>query len=826
MKIKVEKNKIEIEKKDIINKGEYKINKCYFEFSENYSDDLVKKALFTVGSKAYEMVIINNECDIPPEVLKERTYVFLGVYAYKLKDEKLELRYSPSPDAFLVDNGSYEEGAISSEEIPPTQFEQYQQALQNSLNALKDEIESAKEIGNIIQQQGEKVELQGNFAKEQGIFAKETVSQILKDKENGIFNGKDGRNGENGATFKPIISEDGTLSWSNNKGLENPIPKNVIGPQGPEGKQGIEGPIGPPGKKPVKGVDYFTEEEQEKFANDIANGANSIFNQNAENKTIEFNNHVSKKELEFANNIDAIIPKEKVKGKNLKIEDALNFPVFSARIEGQSTQNIIDDFEQDIKNLSFSNLYNYKDVMSVSEGITTDSDGWITVNFDNSQGASRKFCNYYTNISNLLKTNKNYNVFLEVKSVSGSGIIYPVTNATPPKSQFDSNWPINFSDLSNGIIMHKICKANANFDASFTMLRTVISFDVGQSGTIKFRISVFENTELEINNFKYIPYGFIALENRGKNLFDENNTFVGNINTETKKIAGIASSKSLFVPITGGKTYTISKKISARFVCGTCDEFPNYGVTVNNIVSNSNVESLTITTNVNNKYLVAWYYTSTYDTEITEQEILDSIQVEEGPIATKYESFCEQKTILDLQENFVGALPDGIKDYLVLKKNKFFIEKNIGKMLLTGNENWLYEKIEENLYKFSLLIDDATSKRGRSPVLSNRFLYKGTEEIYGNVFISEKYLYLYSDLTTLEDFQAWLLQNPTEIYYPLESTQIIELGILEEPFTTFEGENNIRVLANLETEVEVEYALNIKKYIDSLYLSSKENEIV
>ena len=70
------------------------------------------------------------------------------------------------------------------------------------------------------------------------------------------------------------------------------------------------------------------------------------------------------------------------------------------------------------------------------------------------------------------------------------------------------------------------------------------------------------------------------------------------------------------------------------------------------------------------------------------------------------------------------------------------------------------------------------------------------------------------------------MQNPTEIYYPLENTQIIELGNSEESFATFDGENNIRVLANLETEVEVEYALNIKKYIDSLYLSSKENEIV
>lgn len=38
--------------------------------------------------------------------------------------------------------------------------------------------------------------------------------------------------GANGATFTPSVSEDGTLSWTNDKGLENPDPVNVKGPKG------------------------------------------------------------------------------------------------------------------------------------------------------------------------------------------------------------------------------------------------------------------------------------------------------------------------------------------------------------------------------------------------------------------------------------------------------------------------------------------------------------------------------------------------------------------------------------------------------------------
>lgn len=57
-----------------------------------------------------------------------------------------------------------------------------------------------------------------------------------------------GEDGEDGATFYPEISEDGTLSWTNDKELENPEPVNIKGPQGPAGEDG---------RTPVKGIDYF-----------------------------------------------------------------------------------------------------------------------------------------------------------------------------------------------------------------------------------------------------------------------------------------------------------------------------------------------------------------------------------------------------------------------------------------------------------------------------------------------------------------------------------------------------------------------------------------
>ena len=41
--------------------------------------------------------------------------------------------------------------------------------------------------------------------------------------------------GGSGATFTPSVDADGNLSWTNDKGLENPEPMNITGPQGPQG---------------------------------------------------------------------------------------------------------------------------------------------------------------------------------------------------------------------------------------------------------------------------------------------------------------------------------------------------------------------------------------------------------------------------------------------------------------------------------------------------------------------------------------------------------------------------------------------------------------
>lgn len=127
MNIKVNEHLLEITKTPV-NEQELNITKVYFDFPSSM-DGYVKEAYFTFKGNSYKVIILNNECDIPSEVLQEKGTVELGVVAYKVEDETIK-RYNPSPVYFETWIGSLKD-AENSEEITPTDKEQIEQMLTN-----------------------------------------------------------------------------------------------------------------------------------------------------------------------------------------------------------------------------------------------------------------------------------------------------------------------------------------------------------------------------------------------------------------------------------------------------------------------------------------------------------------------------------------------------------------------------------------------------------------------------------------------------------------------------------------------------------------------
>ena len=103
-----------------------------------------------------------------------------------------------------------------------------------------------------------------------GYFTSDTVEGALQE----IGAELAGGGGEDGATFTPSVSADGTLSWTNNKGLTNPDPVNITGPQGERGPQGPAGATGAAGRDGADGTGIQSVEQTATSTED--GGANII----------------------------------------------------------------------------------------------------------------------------------------------------------------------------------------------------------------------------------------------------------------------------------------------------------------------------------------------------------------------------------------------------------------------------------------------------------------------------------------------------------------------------------------------------------------------
>lgn len=147
MKLIVNPHKIEIEKTPV-NEKEINITECEFEFSEEITQDFVKDVYFTLGNTTIKMANIqNNKCDIPNEVLTKKGTIEIGVVAYLVENEEEIKRYNPSPAYFNSWVGSLKSNAQNTEPVTPSDKEQMEQAL-NDMETKIDNLDiDAEKVG-------------------------------------------------------------------------------------------------------------------------------------------------------------------------------------------------------------------------------------------------------------------------------------------------------------------------------------------------------------------------------------------------------------------------------------------------------------------------------------------------------------------------------------------------------------------------------------------------------------------------------------------------------------------------------------------------------
>lgn len=107
----------------------------------------------------------------------------------------------------------------------------------------------------------------------------------------------------------------------------------------------------------------------------------------------------------------------------------------------------------------------------------------------------------------------------------------------------------------------------------------------------------------------------------------------------------------IYVPCKPNTMYSVSKKAGKKFILSTTKVTPALGVQTFEFVQEDTASLLSLKTPPDARYLLVQYFDTSADT-LTEQEILDSIKIEEG-VGTSYSPYnCGNINIIDEGKNF------------------------------------------------------------------------------------------------------------------------------------------------------------------------------
>lgn len=318
-----------------------------------------------------------------------------------------------------------------------------------------------------------------------------------------------------------------------------------------------------------------------------------------------------------------------------------------------------------------------------------------------------------------------------------------------------------------------------------------------------------------------------VITDKGKNLFDKDNAniIVASFSQDYKTISQVSNNaKILYISCKENTTYTVSKISSARFRILTTDIVPALDVTGIDFIQNETSTSLTITTSSNVNYLCVYYFINGTDT-LSEQEILNSIQIEEGPTATDYEPYYEPVSYnidLQLANIYLAKMPDTTYKNRIYKNNgNWYYEKNIEKVVLDGSEDEVW-----TTFKNSIILNGLWSGK---PITMCDSFKETTNELW--VSDSDDYRGMCSSLNTagqfrcmplndmtLSDFKTWLSTHNVTLWYPLDNpitTQITNTTLINqlEAISVHTGTNIITISNdnNIIPEIEITRLKELEK---------------
>ena len=269
--------------------------------------------------------------------------------------------------------------------------------------------------------------------------------------------------------------------------------------------------------------------------------------------------------------------------------------------------------------------------------------------------------------------------------------------------------------------------------------------------------------------------------NLGKNLFDSNvetknaypSSNVGNVVSYTNSTASICYVNCFYVR--NGTTYTISYEKNTP---ASTSQRGSVIIDENNVI----LESLQLWNNNNTSITFtpthSGYLIYTCDKNST------NIQIEKGSIATSYSPYFEPIELCKIST---------YKDRIYKSNDKWYLEKNVGKVVLNGSENWIRYKdnttntvafrVDDTIYNTNvnnniLKCNYYTNYKWLDSILPSLDEPYLSQAVIGDIVINT-YRSLLSGINNndFKDYVKNLYDNgtPIVVYYPLQTPTTTEI---------------------------------------------------
>lgn len=546
----------------------------------------------------------------------------------------------------------------------------------------------------------------------------------------------------------------------------------------------------------------------EEFNNNFTEKINN-FNSNAEEKIADYNEHVETLTSritdleEETNDLFNALDTEKASGTELYIEDAKPCRVINTEIGGMYKQNRT-------KGLNFFDITGYTDRTVNGINIKVNDDGTLTLNgvctvektFVNISipehiipaGTYTRYMSYAENIKSFLTLALSYN-----------NTTIPNTSVQPNNQYTTSTYN---DDITYNQIKLYIPNTNVNFN-NIIVDPMLVRGEYTANNAPKYEPYTGGNPSPNPDYPQAIEQvESVKLNIRGKNLCDgiNQNYYLTNNVDICGKVTG---NSGLAIDVQDKSYVTISTKITQdryRIACTNSLLQEEKATTVAYRGVQKDNTSATVTIN-----------TTGYKYLIINATDLSSILVENGSVATEYEPYQNQAINIDLKGNKLCAVPDTIKDKLLIDRNgNVALQKNVIKIDISNlnNNSWRLESNNTRLGVYSLNLN----VKGNENQICNYFSNCNKYAVSQNSFaVAPDFVRIRNDkkFTTVEDFKNWLQKNNLYAYCEIKNTQLIDLGQIAELPKTFEGINNIWAETNLgNTKIEIEYVQDVKKLLE------------